>query len=674
MKLIGFHVQNFRSVADSGYIKVGHLTALVGRNESGKSNLLQALHSLNPPGGRKALSPIKDFPRDRRLDECTDQTPVVSTRWELTEAETNELMEILGGDNHVTEVEVGRRYGKTNVWVSLSGAKAPVVADKDVKAVFRRLDPVITAEIGGVPDDKRDLASAAWEKLKGTSEDVSDPKAWASGVEAAAVELRKAFGQAGIILGDAADEVLSGLEEKASAVTGYDAAYQKAINMVADWLPRFIYVADFPELNGHQDIDNFIQRRSQGIALSEAEENFQKLAKVADFSPKQLHSLRQSGDHETRNQLLNRAGALVSKEIRRLWKDRSLKVRFNIDGAHLDTLISDPNSTYDVEVNLDDRSRGFRWFFSFYISFAADTDGGEAQGAILLLDEPGLYLHAKSQEDLLRHFRQDFENQIIYTTHSPFMIPPEDLSVVRTVNITQEAGTTVTNDPTGDSRTLFPLQAALGYQVSQTLFIGPANLVVEGITDFWILSSVSSYLRSLKKTALPEDMVITPVGGAGKVSYMVALLSSQQLSVLVLLDDERAGREAQKELVASRLVRDSAVMFVSEAFSEPREADIEDLIDPAVYEELVHHTYSKELKGKKLTPNNNVPRIVKRFEMAFTELGLEFNKTRPAREFLTRMATEPDKMVTITSLPGFVALFEAINRRYGRMKPALAAE
>ncbi|WP_202882944.1 AAA family ATPase [Microvirga tunisiensis] len=385
MKLIGFRVQNFRSIADSGFIKLGDLTSLVGRNESGKSNLLLALHSLNPPDGRKVLSPIKDFPRDRRLDDCTDETEVVSSSWELTETETQTLTELLGEASHVTEVVVGRRYGKTNLWISLPGARAPVVADKDVKAGFRKLDPVITAEVDRVPEDKSGPSATAWEELKKAGEDVSNVKAWAARVEAKAKTFRSALGQAGVILTDAADELLAGLEEKAAAVTGYDKACQKARDTVAGWLPLFVYVADFPELKGHQDIGRFMQRRSEGQPLTEAEENFEKLAKVADFSAEKLNALWQAGDHETRNQLLNRAGALVSKEIRRLWKDRSLKVRFNIDGAHLDTLISDPNSTYDVEVNLDDRSRGFRWFFWFYISFAADTDGGQAQGASCLM-------------------------------------------------------------------------------------------------------------------------------------------------------------------------------------------------------------------------------------------------------------------------------------------------
>ena len=158
---------------------------------------------------------------------------------------------------------------------------------------------------------------------------------------------------------------------------------------------------------------------------------------MASLSPEQLERLLAKGKNETRNQLANRAGAVVTAEIRRLWKDRHLTIRFDLDEHHMNTLVSDPTATYPVEVNLDERSRGFKWFFSFYMTFAADTQGGSAENAILLLDEPGLYLHAMSQADLLRHFEDDFKNQIIYTTHSPFMVPTHNLDAIRTVNIEQ---------------------------------------------------------------------------------------------------------------------------------------------------------------------------------------------------------------------------------------------
>jgi len=85
-----------------------------------------------------------------------------------------------------------------------------------------------------------------------------------------------------------------------------------------------------------------------------------------------------------------------------------------------------------------------------------------------------------SKADLLRHFTVDFKNQIIYTTHSPFMVPTDNLDAIRTVSIEQDSGTTVSNDPTGDSRTLFPIQAALGYSMSQSIFLGANTLIIKG--------------------------------------------------------------------------------------------------------------------------------------------------------------------------------------------------
>ena len=363
------------------------------------------------------------------------------------------------------------------------------------------------------------------------------------------------------------------------------------------------------------------------------DEYFEKMCKVAGLSPEELHEL--INDPETRNQLANRASAVVTGEIRRLWNDRPLKIRFHVDGNYLNTMISDPTATYDVEVNLNERSRGFLWFFSFYITFSADTEGGNAENAILLLDEPGLYLHAKSQEDLLHHFENDFSNQIIYSTHSPFMVPTHSLDSVRTVNIREGEGTTVTNDPSGDSSTLFPLQAALGYDLAQSLFIGPNNLVVEGVTDFWILSSISDHLADIGRVGLARNLTLTPAGGAQKVSYMVALLSSENLNVLVLLDEERDARSSSEEMIKAKLISDRNVVFVTEGFSAPapKEADIEDLLDPSVYESLVRESYAKELSGMTLTLNSHIPRIAKRVESGLADLGIDFHKTRPRASF-----------------------------------------
>jgi predicted ATP-dependent endonuclease of OLD family len=665
MRLESFRVQNFRSINDSGEINVSQITALLGRNESGKSNLLRALSSLNPPGGFEALNPIKDFPRHRRLEECNDNTPVLSTRWSFDASERAELGKLFPRAASVTQVDISRRYiGNDKRWVGFVGLSPLSLDAADIKAKARKIGAAIKAAADKLEaPHKESLERAANVFEEQITRDTS-PDGWATEAIAALGAVRKALAAADTDLTDKQEQLISELEDLAQSIAGDDKAWGAARSWAVKKLPVFILLEEYPELNGHQNIQKYISHRDQNT-LTVAQRNFEKLCKVAGLDPQNLNNLLNNGDHETRNQLANRAGSVVTAEIKRLWRDRALKIRFNLDGHHLDTLISDPTATYDVEVNLNERSRGFQWFFSFYITFSADTNGGDAEQAILLLDEPGLYLHAKSQSDLLKHFETDFKNQILYTTHSPFMVPTHSLDSIRTVNIAETAGTTVTNDPSGDSRTLFPLQAALGYDLAQSLFIGPKNLVVEGITDFWFLSAISQLLADRGGESLNAELTITPAGGAQKVPYMVALLSSEKLNVLVLLDEEKDSKGTRDDLVKTKLIAEKNVIFVTEAFAEnaPAEADIEDILDEKTYIDLVKESYKRELKGKTLTLNAHIPRVAKRVELALRDLDIEFHKTRPTRLFLAKMSTSPDEVLSSEARARFEKLFGAINKR-----------
>ncbi len=668
MKLVEFEVSNYRSIDSSGPIKVGKVTSLVGRNESGKTNLLLALQSLNPPGGRRDLSAIKDFPRHRRLSDCNDSTPVLETVWELDQKERAKLVAIFPRAKATTKVRIGRRYNKANPCrVDLEGLRG---LDFDITGLVsraKRIKTAIAPSLGKLEPTQRKQVEEAFEVLEACSSGDGEAKDWAGAAGPALADLRKKVAAAGIALAAKEEKLLGELEDTAASILADDKSWAEARSWALSLVPVFVYVDEYPEIDGHHNVAEFLQRRSTN-QLSASDRNFEKLCKVADLDPGWLELLLSQNDHETRNQLANRAGAVITGEIRRLWKDRALKVRFNPDAHHLDTFVSDPNAVYDVEVNLDERSRGFKWFFSFYVTFAADTKGGSAENAILLLDEPGLYLHASSQRDLLRHLSTDFQNQTLYTTHSPFMVPTENLDAVRTVNIGQDTGTTVTNDPTGDARTLFPLQAALGFTIAQSLFIGPANLVVEGVTDYWILSSISEHLLSIGKTGLPRDLAITPAGGAQKVTYMVALLTSERLNVMVLLDDERGARNAAAELVKQKLICDDNIVFITDGFGDggPSEADVEDLLDPAVYRQLVEQSYAKELGGRSLHLNAKIPRIVRRYGEAFAGIDIDFQKTRPARLLLRVMAEDPERIVTPTTLERFERLFGKVGEQLRR--------
>jgi AAA ATPase domain len=611
----------------------------------------------------RALNPTKDFPRHRRLTECSDETQVVSSSWKLTSAEQKELAEILPRASKVTHAQIGRRYGEQR-WVSFPDLPQ---LEFDKASVQNKITKIVASvkvagdnleEARKTPLESAIVAFGDATAIKGTKEE------WAVRTSAALAALRQAIARANATLPENQEKDIVDLEQLCPTISGDKEAQQKARNWAIAKLPKFIYLAEYPELAGHQNIAQYIHRRGQN-QQTEADKDFEKLCKVAGLDPAKLNQLQGEEKSEERNQIANRASAVVTAEIRRLWKDRPLKVRFNLDGAHFDTLISDPTTTFDVEVNLDERSRGFRWFFSFYITFSADTDGGAAKNAILLLDEPGLYLHIQSQKDLLAHWEKDFDNQIVYTTHSPFMIPIQTLDCLRTVNISEDDGTTVTNNPTGDGRTLAPIRAALGYYYADTLFIGPNNLIVEGVTDWWILEAVSKHFMAAGKSRLAAGLSVCPVDGAPKVPSMVSMLTAQHLNVLVLFDDEKQAHTIRDEIVTSKLIREENITFVSEAITpkKPSEADIEDVLDAAVYESLVRESYARELKGKTLKLNPKIPRIVKRFEAGFDELGMTFHKTRPAGLFFRKMATDPTTLMTPETVNRFETLFGIINER-----------
>ncbi|ENQ6478302.1 TPA: AAA family ATPase [Klebsiella pneumoniae] len=662
MKLESFRVRNFRSVFDSGLITTEKLTAILGRNESGKTNLLLALKSLNPAEGFGKLNDIKDFPRNRKLSECTPDTPVVDTTWKLTEQELAELSAIYPRARNITYVDISRRYNGKIRHINFSGLEKLTYDEQKIKKEVRK----IKAQIDLFFDNVENKTEQTQPDIQAISDicnallPIPDrPIDWSEQAKGKPQKLRQFLVKYDIELKSESDDALDELEDTLNEISNDSSRSKQAREWILTKLPVFVMVDEYPELNGHHQMAEYTYHKQQGT-LTNADIHFEKLCKVAGISPDELTANRNNS--EVRNQLVNRAGAVVTTEIRRLWQDKPLKIRFNVDSDYFDTYVSDTNHTYDVEVNLDERSRGFKWFFSFYITFFADTKGGAAENAVILLDEPGLYLHAKSQADLLNHLTNDFDNQIIYTTHSPFLVPIKNISDVKTVSIAEDKGTTVTNDPSGDSTTLFPLQAALGYDIAQSLFIGSHNLIVEGVTDFWYLSTISDVLTSAGRKGLNSKIIITPAGGAQRVSYMVSLLSSQNLNVVVLLDDEKQSRETSVELQQQGMLNRKNVVFVSDALESKRdECDIEDLFNRDTFLQLVDESY--DLKPGTLKLNEKIPRIVKQIENSFSTDKKHFVKAKPARAFMNRLKDGDIQLLSTEELDRFEKLCDLINKR-----------
>ena len=192
-------------------------------------------------------------------------------------------------------------------------------------------------------------------------------------------------------------------------------------------------------------------------------------------------------------------------------------------GLNLWILLRDKES--GVEKHFSTESAGFIWFFSFLLQFRENIHGNK--GVALLLDEPGLSLHAKAQENLVDYFgnivSQNF--QIIYTTHSPFMINRknnfQEVRIVENLSLNpesgslnyEESGTKVNNKVFEIGKgSLFPIQAALGYDISQSLFINPNNLLVEGASDQIYIQIMSDLLIKRGEKGLNPRWSIIPAG------------------------------------------------------------------------------------------------------------------------------------------------------------------
>lgn len=243
----------------------------------------------------------------------------------------------------------------------------------------------------------------------------------------------------------------------------------------------------------------------------------------------------------------------------------------------------------------------------------------------------------------------------------------QDLSVEHDDPPPEEAGTRVLTDVLQASNdSLFPLQGALGYEISQSLFVGPNCLVVEGVSDLLFLQGMGSLLDALGRTSLSNQWTITPVGGSGNVPTFVALLGAQtNLKIAVLIDYHKKDRQRIADLYKKKLLTQKKVLTYSD-FTDRSEPDVEDMFDEEFYLSLVNGAFKNALtKPVKMEDlNSNLLGINKKLEEYFKTHSLKnnqsFNHFRPAKYFLDTVDT--DNMLSDDTLDCFEKLFEALNQ------------
>ena len=388
-------------------------------------------------------------------------------------------------------------------------------------------------------------------------------------------------------------------------------------------------------------------------------------ALMFELSGLQISDIQSESNFEAFKAQLEATSNSITDEMFEYWTtNQNLEIRFEIEHAannvrYLNIRIY--NSKHRVTLPLKNRSKGFLWFFSFLVWFSK-IQGDKNSKYILLLDEPGLSLHASAQNNLLRFIDEKLapEYQVIYTTHSPFMIDSLKLNEVRTVYDTQnpKIGSVVSDAvEEKDSDTLFPLQAALGYTIAQNLYVSPKNLLVEGISDLVYLNHFSTILKEMGKVGLADDVTIVPVGGADKIATFISLMRGNELSTVCLLDTftDQGAEVRLKRMVEQKIIADKKILYYHTVI-EQTFADIEDLFSKEEYLALYNGAFGTSVQIADLDVDKPIMSQLKRLNG-----NKPFNHYSPANYMAKNIGTLSFSEETIGR---FEKLFTMVNGKF----------
>ena len=154
------------------------------------------------------------------------------------------------------------------------------------------------------------------------------------------------------------------------------------------------------------------------------------------------------------------------------------------------------------------------------------------------------------------------------------MVPPDDLASVRTVEDVvrvrgpfeyESLGTKVGDDVLSTDRdTLFPLQGALGYEITQSLFVGEHTLLVEGPSEILYFQAMSAELATRKRSGLDRRWTVCPCNGIDKVQAFMSLFGGNKLHVAVLLDLATGQKGQVEKIKRSELLKAGHVLTVAD--------------------------------------------------------------------------------------------------------------
>jgi predicted ATP-dependent endonuclease of OLD family len=640
IKLIQVTIHKYKSIQKAQTVNIDPaITTIVGMNEAGKTSLLTAIAKTNyfTDDSDFAFDITQDYPRNELIDfqHVEDDCDIIECKYEISSDLLKEIEEEFGKEVFTTkEFTYTCHYkSKTNTFGGISANQKKFLELKVSEYTLSEATKETIIKMASL----QDIADIV--EFEGDDD-----------LTALKTEIKR---------------IIEGGYNTASWTNLLESYIAK--NWIKAKMPKFWYFDDYYPLRGKININKL----KNEPPTNEKDKTSKALFELARIKPEEILNASEA-EYEKYIALLEASSNKITNEIFKYWStNKNLDIEFKIQNTTNPQ--GQPEKILDIRVKsqrhkitlpLDRRSKGFNWFFSFIIWFSK-IQADKNSDYILLLDEPGLNLHASAQADLLRFFDDlSKKYQIIYTTHSPFMVETEYLDRVRTCFETEE-GTIISDSiQEKDPNTLFPLQAALGYDIAQNLFVSKNNLLVEGPADLIYLTLISSILESEKRTFLNDKITIVPVGGLDKVSTFISLLRGSKLNVACLLDTftDQKGKQKVADLVMHKIIKEKNIRFFNEFANNGKDvADIEDMFDKEEYLKIFNAAFDKEYPEVKLTDlDASIDTILKQINKV---IGKDrFNHYRPANK-LNQLGVDKIYFKPKT-LDNFEKMFTEINKLF----------
>ena len=602
MRLRKFRVQAFRCIHDSGDIVVGDLAAFVGRNESGKTTILQALTMLN----RDEMISDLDL-CDEMTEHLKSEIRIVEGDFELNHDET-EIIKERFPSLHLTKLKIFRTnknseiqydFGDTHVnkeehqnlehWQDITKQLLSFV-ESIPNYISKKLDTDFFT--GGMPGNKKIIQA----ELDGFS----------SNLHAIATEEKQIISEW--------KETNSKIIKNVEKILVDNTESEALKNFIDDRLhPRFVYFSDYKKILGNINLTEYMKESeteaSAGIEYIEGfdrAETVRNLLYLAEFEMEKLEEFKNSPSKLIK--FLNIASKKLTERLNPSWKGEAINVELRLNpGNILSVVLSDVHKDGTITNTglLNRRAEGFKWTFSFIINFAAETQKAELKEAILLLDEPARNLHPTQQmgiSDLLKNLAGS--NQVLYATHSPFMIfdyTPGNLLVVE-LDRKKHLSKIFYDYWKADDATLTPILYGLSKGLVDSItdremgYNSRPLIIVEAMSDTMYLNAFDKFLQDPNISMNPLNVV--PAYNKNSVLPLSIFYHTHGYNTFVLLDNDYESNQIAEQLKNNKFSEPQIIFFESDGNLLQ---SIEDYMEIDDYLYAVNQTYEIKLRKEGFT-------------------------------------------------------------------------